>query len=184
MESNWNDFSPWLEDNIVEVLNAKVPIFDLLDLYGIEYIQNKVRCPFHADGTEKTPSLVVYPETNTWHCFACNKGTSIIDFVQYMDGTNYYAAIEKLCSIAGLKEGEVSDFKPKPKRLPEETVRHWVIKTQDCIKDFIQGREDWEYWAEERYAKLDYMMDNWEDEQWEKVKQYYERIDTYLKKWR
>jgi DNA primase len=37
------------------------------------------RCPFQED---KTPSLVVSPKTNLWHCLgACNVGGSTIDWV-------------------------------------------------------------------------------------------------------
>lgn len=42
----------------------------------------KVRCPFHADGQERTPSLQVYDDPDRgWVCFgACDRGGSIIDF--------------------------------------------------------------------------------------------------------
>jgi len=36
-------------------------------------------CPFHDD---KTPSLVITPKTNLWHCLgACQMGGSVIDWV-------------------------------------------------------------------------------------------------------
>ncbi len=40
----------------------------------------KVRCPFHGDGQERTPSLHVYPDPEKgWTCFGCGRGGTIID---------------------------------------------------------------------------------------------------------
>jgi RepB DNA-primase from phage plasmid/CHC2 zinc finger len=38
-----------------------------------------IRCPFHGDGEERTPSLHVYPDDRGWFCFACERGGSIFD---------------------------------------------------------------------------------------------------------
>lgn len=35
-------------------------------------------CPFHA---EKTPSCVITPSKNLYHCFGCNAGGSVLDWV-------------------------------------------------------------------------------------------------------
>ena len=42
----------------------------------------KARCPFHAGGGERTPSLHAYDGDDGagWYCFACEAGGSIIDF--------------------------------------------------------------------------------------------------------
>ncbi|MGB1060094.1 MAG: CHC2 zinc finger domain-containing protein [Ketobacter sp.] len=42
------------------------------------------RCPFHDD---RTPSLVISPESNLWHCLgACGTGGSVIDWVMKIQG--------------------------------------------------------------------------------------------------
>jgi DNA primase len=54
------------------------------------------RCPFHED---KTPSLVVTPSKNLWHCLgACNKGGSVIDWVIATKGVSFRHAVELLKS--------------------------------------------------------------------------------------
>lgn len=41
--------------------------------------EGKVRCPFHAAGQERTPSLHVYPGDGGWYCYGCERGGGIID---------------------------------------------------------------------------------------------------------
>jgi DNA primase len=51
------------------------------------------RCPFHDD---PTPSLVVTPGKNLFHCPGCGAGGSAIDFVMRHDGLSYRHAVELL----------------------------------------------------------------------------------------
>ena len=37
------------------------------------------RCPWHEG--DDTPSCVITPKTNLWHCFGCNAGGTVIDWV-------------------------------------------------------------------------------------------------------
>jgi DNA primase len=51
-------------------------------------------CSFHDD---KTPSLVISPEKNLWHCLgACQCGGSVIDWVMKMQGVSFRHAVELL----------------------------------------------------------------------------------------
>ena len=62
-----------------------------LKRHGAELIG---RCPFHDD---HTPSLVVSPKTNLWHCLgACNVGGSTIDWVMKTRGVSFRHAVELL----------------------------------------------------------------------------------------
>jgi DNA primase catalytic core len=51
-------------------------------------------CPFHDD---KSPSLVVSPKSNLWHCLgACQAGGSVIDWVMKAEGVSFRHAVEML----------------------------------------------------------------------------------------
>jgi DNA primase len=50
-------------------------------------------CPFHDD---RTPSFVVYPHSETFHCFGCRAHGDVISFIQQMEGMSFGQALEAL----------------------------------------------------------------------------------------
>lgn len=59
----------------------------------------KCKCPFHPDST---PSCVFYPENNSFYCFGCHVGGSVITFVQNIESLSYPEAVKMLAERAGL----------------------------------------------------------------------------------
>lgn len=77
-----------IPDEEIERLKKEVALERLVLGFGVELKRHGAellgRCPFHED---KTPSLVVSPKTNLWHCLgACNVGGSTIDWVMRTKG--------------------------------------------------------------------------------------------------
>ncbi len=56
-------------------------------------------CPFH---NEKTPSFVVFPITQVYHCFGCGAHGSAIRFLMDYERLNFIDAVQYLASQAGL----------------------------------------------------------------------------------
>ncbi|MBB3062437.1 CHC2 zinc finger domain-containing protein [Microbulbifer rhizosphaerae] len=87
-----------IADEVIERIKAEVSLERLVETFGVElkkHGKDKVgRCPFHDD---RTPSLVVSPQSNLWHCLgACNTGGSVIDWVMKTQGISFRHAVEIL----------------------------------------------------------------------------------------
>jgi DNA primase len=50
-------------------------------------------CPFHQ---EKTSSFVIYPQTNTWHCFGCGSSGDSVEFYMQKNNVDFRTALEEL----------------------------------------------------------------------------------------
>ena len=88
--------------NPSDEIKQKIDIVDFIR----EYIPVKAvganfqaLCPFHG---EKTPSFVISPEKQIWHCFGCGKGGDLFSFVMEMEGLGFVEAVRLLAPRAGV----------------------------------------------------------------------------------
>src|SRR6202522_1973270 len=87
-----------IPDDEIQRLKSEISVERLVTSFGVELKRHGAeligRCPFHDD---KTPSLVVSPKTNLWHCLGkCNIGGSAIDWVMKTQGVSFRHAVELL----------------------------------------------------------------------------------------
>jgi len=87
-----------IPDQVVERLKTDISVQRLAEARGVTFKKHGSdligRCPFHDD---KTPSLVVTPAKNLWHCLgACQAGGTVIDWVIKAEGVSFRHAVELL----------------------------------------------------------------------------------------
>jgi DNA primase len=98
-------------------IKQKLSILTVLQHYGLQPDRNKrIRCPFHND---KTPSMQVYPETNTVFCFSGNcqlngKAIDQIDFIKHKEGISKHEALNKAKTMIGNEIIETVTQKQQP----------------------------------------------------------------------
>jgi DNA primase len=86
--------------DIVELIGSTVQ----LKKTGRNY---KGICPFHS---EKTPSFVVFPDSQNWRCFgACGEGGDIFNFVMKREGWDFPEALRYLAEKAGVEVEPISE---------------------------------------------------------------------------
>ena len=89
---------PRTPEDVINRLKTDVSLVRLVEDTGTKFTRQGKdylgHCPFHDD---KTPSLVVTPANNLWHCLgACNMGGSTIDWVMKSQGVSFKHAVEIL----------------------------------------------------------------------------------------
>ena len=98
-----------IPDHLIEEIRSRNDILDtisaniLLKKSGQNY---KGLCPFHS---EKTPSFVVSPEKQIYHCFGCGAGGNIFKFIMEMEDLSFLDAIKTLAAKCGVT---LPAFKP------------------------------------------------------------------------
>ncbi len=95
---------------------------DIVDLIGQHVNLRKAGrnfkgvCPFHQ---EKTPSFIVFPDSQTFHCFGCGAGGDAFNFLMQLEHLDFRGALEQLAARTGV---ELKPAGPPP--APEEVERN------------------------------------------------------------
>ncbi len=106
-----------IPDAEIERVKREVSLARLIEGQGIALIvQGKdlaCRCPWHEG--DDTPSCVITPKTNLWHCFGCNAGGTVIDWVMRSHRVSFRHACELLLKEHPSLAASVSASVPAPK---------------------------------------------------------------------
>lgn len=129
----------------VELIKSKLDVVDFVGKYiplkkaGANY---KGICPFHQ---EKTPSFMVSPEKQIWHCFGCGRGGDAIKFLMEKEGVEFLEALKILADQTGVQLSKI------PSQGMESRKRLYAMNElatkyfQKSLEDSVEGRKAKDY---------------------------------------
>ena len=137
--------------NEIEEIKNRIDIVELAKEYmtlrnaGRNY---KALCPLHS---EKTPSLMVTPDKQIWHCFGCGEGGDIFTLVQKMENVDFYEALKSLAEKAGVELKKTPGFKEYKKKVAKlQDINelaaefyhqsYWLSKSGQIARDYVGRR--------------------------------------------
>jgi DNA primase len=118
----------------IDEIKSSVKIWDIIEKYYQDEIKlrksgdvYKGYCPFHKHNFD-TPSFVVWPKTNKWHCFTDGEGGDVIDFLMKKENLEFKEA----CKMGADEAGIAYEIVPPNKeheaykdRMDEHSRRYW-----------------------------------------------------------
>jgi DNA primase len=123
-------------------------------------------CPFHG---EKTPSFVVTPGRDSWHCFGCGEGGDIFSFVMKRDGLTFPEALKRLAERAGIQIDERTSREDARKARLHEVLENAIAFYHAVLTQSKPGAAALEYlhkrgFTDETIAKfqLGWAPDGWD----------------------
>ena len=153
----------------IDEIKERLDIAEVLQ----EYIQLrksganfKALCPFH---NEKTPSFMVSPEKQIWHCFGCSEGGDIFGFVMKIEGVEFPEALRILAKKAGVElRREDPTLQNKKTRLLDickltAAYYHKVLLESpkaEFVREYLKSRQIDSDTTEQ--FKLGYSPDSWD----------------------
>lgn len=116
-------------------------------------IEQQISCPFH--GQDNSPSMRVYPETNSCYCFKCKEAWDPVSYTIRKRGITFWEAIELLASTQGVnldsvpkrvgqKKEEVVEVKPKahnPKAYTKEQLLSHFTKKVLAVRGVASSKD-------------------------------------------
>ncbi|HEX6473883.1 MAG TPA: DNA primase [Candidatus Limnocylindria bacterium] len=154
---------------ITAEIKSKIPVVDLvgetvaLKRAGAAF---KGLCPFHA---EKTPSFIVTPDRETWHCFGCGEGGDIFTFLMKRDGLDFREALTRLAERAGVELSERSAREDRRKRRMREALEAAIAWYREVLIQTRQGERARAYLDERGFTEqtldrftIGYAPNTWE----------------------
>jgi len=127
----------------IEALKARLDIVDVVGSYvelkkaGANY---KAPCPFH---DEKSPSFVVSPSKQIYHCFGCGAGGDSIKFTMEYEKLNYPEALEKLADNYNFTLSYTDDKHNKPRSQLMDKVNEWyqnLLTSKQTALEYVRER--------------------------------------------
>ncbi|WP_455757206.1 DNA primase [Sulfurimonas sp.] len=127
----------------IEALKARLDVVDVVGSYvelkkaGMNY---KSPCPFH---DEKSPSFVVSPQKQIYHCFGCGAGGDSVKFVMEYEKLNYPEALEKLADSYNFTLSYTDNKHNKPRSQVMDKLQEYyqtLLTSKQTALEYVKER--------------------------------------------
>jgi DNA primase len=156
-----------IPDNILEDVLSRVDIVEIISSYiplkraGRNF---KAVCPFHH---EKTPSFMVSPDRQIYHCFGCGAGGNAFNFIMQYERLEFLETVRMLAKKVGitLPESHKQDYQTSGlitqlHKINELTALFYEQNLSSAAKDYLLRRGITEPTI--KLFKLGYAPDKWD----------------------
>ncbi|HEX2765752.1 MAG TPA: DNA primase [Candidatus Limnocylindria bacterium] len=137
---------------IIAEIKSKIPVVELVgETVALKRAGSvhKGLCPFHG---EKTPSFVVTPERETWHCFGCGEHGDIFTFLMRRDGLDFREALARLAERAGVELSERTAREDRRRARLREALEAAIAWYREVLLQAHQAQRAREYLAERGFS--------------------------------
>lgn len=173
-------------------LMDSIEILDVFRHYNIRVIHDgggrfKCHCPFHQD---RTPSLKIYPNENSWWTYCCSRGTNVWDFLRHKEG-DFASAENVLKELATIDLPEdplddlVNELREQTEQAHQQKIDAIVYLIGITLRDFLiemRGRSEYKdccIRVDRLFVELDELVDC-DDLEEAEVRVFQERVNEYL----
>ena len=120
------------------ILRNSITMHQVVDHYSFRITRkgknNFIRCPLHAGGSERTPSMIIYEGFRGFYCRGCGQGGDVTKFVELYEGVTQKEAALILSQRFGVPISESEE-------VSEETRQKAYIAVKEAQRELIRQVE-------------------------------------------
>lgn len=128
-------------------IREEIPIVQVLVDYGYMVHpdggdrEQQFSCDLHGDGMDTKPSARVYPDSASFHCFACGRSRDAITLVREKEGIDFWPAVKALEGRYGLPSLPWTASLEEPKDKTLRKVSEALAGTQQTAEEVLRRVE-------------------------------------------
>lgn len=119
--------------NKIELIKSTITIRSLAERFNARPDKSG-KCKYNPLRSEKTSSLQIYDETNSWFDFGSDKGGDVIDFIVESNGCDIPDAINDLCAMYSINTDEA--YNKPTKQITNESIKKEYMNDTAILKAF------------------------------------------------
>lgn len=129
------------EEIIVRIREANDIVEIISEYMVLKKLGNNFKglCPFHS---EKTPSFIVSPQKQIYHCFGCGEGGDVFSFLMKIDNISFVDAVEKLSKRANINIPHKLSLHNDKSLRERKTLYDLYEKAMNFYSDFLLHEEE------------------------------------------